>query len=706
MDMYSADFCRTEDAVGVLLEYLVDPKLPSKASARITPSRNDQESVAKQVHAVVLLYNYYHRKQHPQLEVLSFESFCKLTTIMRPTFMAFTKLMQLSNDTQLTDVERQLSLTEKKIMDACNICESLDASQNAPSIEGWPISKVSVFLIDSGRHCCWLKFGSATQGVWSLIEKDFDLMNNKPKGTIDLEHTERKKRHIRKPIKNVSCADDAMIHHFAFSAVEETTGIKQSSLSVLEKRVVYSMSKEKAAAWFYIMQCTEPEKNHVIDHPIRDAIDRLQGPLFMKSSSQWLHTSVVEYFHLLPYASVLSEWFSSEEPSNSLQVERVASEITNGNISKKIEKPRMEKVPKSSCRQHIGSRTETGSMKQNEDNKNYVVDLHATAAAEVDDYCLNHTKTINMDVNTSNKIQSNNCKEQTTSVVRCLNGSLNKGESADSFKRPRITTNRSIDSQDCNDITLDENWTTNDNNAIVQNSNRVDLEKGESADSFKRPRITTNGSIDSQDCNDITLDENWTTNDNNAIVQNSNRVDLEKVCAVLASKDQQLSQAALKVVLSKRARLCLQLRDLEDQIAQCDKNIQILNAGEGDLALKMQFLIEGCSEVSLGSLVQESIHQHSKDQDSTQFLKRKRSPDIRANNPCQELDDVCCRNNWILPRYCLTARDGGLVANVIVKGMNLEHSASGEARPHPHEARESAAVKMLAKLCNMPNILC
>ncbi|WCJ30058.1 hypothetical protein M5689_011642 [Euphorbia peplus] len=727
--MDSADFCNTEDAVSVLLEYLVDPKLPLKSSARSpNPSQGDQESVANQVHAVVLLYNYYYRKQHPQLEVLGFESFCKLATIVRPGLLAYLKLMQLSNATELTDVESQLSLTEKKIMDACNICESLDASKNVPSTEGWPISKVSVFLVDSGRHCCLLKFGCATQGVWSFVEKDINLLNNNSKGTIGSEHIAKRRRHIRKPIKNVSGVDEATIQHLAFSAIEETTGIKQSSLLVLEKHIVYSTSKEKAATAFYIMQCTEPDTNHVIDHPVRDVIDSLQGPLFVRNSSQWLHTSVVEYFHLLPYARLLSDWFSREELFDSLQGERVALEIINANSSEIIEKPSVEEVPSISCGQHTGNMTETGSMKQNEVDENYVVDVNDDIM-KVDDDSLIHTKTTITDVNVSNKVQTNNHKEQTSSAVRCL---VNKGESADSLKTPRITTNASIKNQDCNDISLDGNRTANDNHASVQNSNRNDLEKvstvlasndqqlsqaaskvvlskgaklGESADSLKRPRISTNGSIKNQDCNDMSLDENWTRNDNHASVQNSNRNELEKVYAVLASKDQQLSQAALKVVLSKRAKLCLQLRDLEDQIAQCDKNIQILNAGEGDLALKMQLLIEGCSEVSLGSLVQQSIHQPSKDQDSSQFVRSKRSPDITANNPCEELDDVCCKNNWILPRYSHSVLNGGLyAANVIVKGMNSEYSADGEALLDPLEARESAAEQMLAKLRSVRNI--
>lgn len=34
----------------------------------------------------------------------------------------------------------------------------------------------------------------------------------------------------------------------------------------------------------------------------------LQGPLLRKSSGRWTVTPVVEYFHILPYVGIFSEW--------------------------------------------------------------------------------------------------------------------------------------------------------------------------------------------------------------------------------------------------------------------------------------------------------------------------------------------------------------------------------------------------------------
>ena len=37
-------------------------------------------------------------------------------------------------------------------------------------------------------------------------------------------------------------------------------------------------------------------------------LSSLQGPLFKKNYGRWEVTQVVEYFHVLPYGVILSEW--------------------------------------------------------------------------------------------------------------------------------------------------------------------------------------------------------------------------------------------------------------------------------------------------------------------------------------------------------------------------------------------------------------
>jgi hypothetical protein len=58
------------------------------------------------------------------------------------------------------------------------------------------------------------------------------------------------------------------------------TGINQSDLLVLESHAVYSLSKEKTSARFYIMRCTQSVNEDVIQVPVKDVIERFGGRTF------------------------------------------------------------------------------------------------------------------------------------------------------------------------------------------------------------------------------------------------------------------------------------------------------------------------------------------------------------------------------------------------------------------------------------------
>ncbi|XP_061371715.1 uncharacterized protein LOC133314283 [Gastrolobium bilobum] len=255
------DVCPTEDAVQVFIEHLVDPLLPAKSFVRDNPTPSQQESVAKQMHSVVLLYNYYHRKHHPELAYFPFNEFCKLAVVLRPPLLAYMQFMQKFNEAELIDMH--------------------------PNIEGWPISKVAILLIDSEKEFCFLLFGSITRGVWSVVEKV-----------------------IRKPVIDELNVDEAGFLQVGYSAVKEATGINNTDIMLLESYTVYSQSKEKEASRFYIMQCSQLIDQEIIQVPLKDVIESLQGPLVKRSSSSWMITPVVDYFHVLPYSEIVSEWIS------------------------------------------------------------------------------------------------------------------------------------------------------------------------------------------------------------------------------------------------------------------------------------------------------------------------------------------------------------------------------------------------------------
>lgn len=132
--------------------------------------------------------------------------------------------MQNFNEVELIDVEKQLSLTEKAIMDACDVCKCLDASKNAPNMEGWPISKVSILLIDGKKENCFLLFGSITEGVWSVVEKSIDASSQNSEVTPEMNNTNKRKRVVKKSKKEDLKVDEDGLLQIGYSAVKEATG--------------------------------------------------------------------------------------------------------------------------------------------------------------------------------------------------------------------------------------------------------------------------------------------------------------------------------------------------------------------------------------------------------------------------------------------------------------------------------------------------
>ncbi|PIN13881.1 hypothetical protein CDL12_13486 [Handroanthus impetiginosus] len=292
-----------EDVVQVLMETLVDPLLPMRVS-NVPPSEDSQKSVAKQMHTVVLLYNYYHRKQEPEQLFLDFVSFCKLAVAIRPPLTAFMKLMVENESVELNWAKNQLSLTEKAIKGACNIAAALDASKDVPNIEQWPVSKVVVLLIDSKKENCMLHFGTITQGVWSPIERELTDHGINLEISAEEKLGDKRKRNNQ----NLSTYDHNTFLQLGYDAVKDIAGIDSSELEVLETHVTYSLSKEKSAARFYMMQFSGSfsVKNQV---PVKFLVESLQGPLAERLEyGFWRTTAVVEHYHMLPYVEIISSW--------------------------------------------------------------------------------------------------------------------------------------------------------------------------------------------------------------------------------------------------------------------------------------------------------------------------------------------------------------------------------------------------------------
>ncbi|KAH9727661.1 hypothetical protein KPL70_008759 [Citrus sinensis] len=646
--MSASDLCATEDTVLLLLDYLVDPLLPARPSSRDTPSESLQRSVAKQVHAVVLLYNYYHIKQHRQLKFEGFESFSKLAVVLKPTLLAHMKLLQRSNDSELDDPDKQLSVTEKKIMDACDISNSLDASKDIPSTEGWPISKVAVLLIDSRKENCFLKHSSMTEGVFSLIEKDLDVSSCISEVMSEGKQKRKKIKVTRKFFEDA--VDEDTLQQVAFSAVKEATdgkGINQNELIIIRSDVAYSLSKEKTMARFYIMQCKESKSDDVFEIPIRDAIDSLQGPLVTKSSGKWTVTQVVDYFHLLPCAGIMSDWLSREVLSNSSKDHQSASGRINVTNSKRTEEPHEPVIHDNQEGSHVES---------------YIEKFTGSSA----------------NTSTKSPMQTNKKRLQTNK-----NGCSINGLSGDCDGPCSVNVDAPPNEEMGNNT--DTTVQVDDHQKTMMSSLKSDLNgtagsntKVEIAGSMRMPCIS--------EC------------------KGENSPNLKATSDMIRSDEYEKRIAAFycdPTIDGNRVNpelvRTLQQRNLEDDIALYDKRIQtILNGGDDDLGLKIESLEEDSNGIRQGSLTHERICQQFGNQSSSQSIEMK-----RLSEAVLELDGICNQNNWILPTYRVSPSDGGFQAHVTMKGIDFECSNAGDPRLNPHEARESAASLMLAKLRRM-----
>ncbi|CAJ1933317.1 unnamed protein product [Sphenostylis stenocarpa] len=637
--MVPSDVCPTEDAVKSFIEHLVDPLLPAKSSVQDNPSLFQQKLVAKQVRSAVLLYNYYHRKQHPELEYLPLNEFCKLVVVLRPALLAYMQFMQNSDEEELIDVEKQLSLTEKMIMEACDVCKCLDASKNVPNIEGWPITKVAILLIDNKKENCLLQFSSITSGVWSLVEKCLDTSSQSSLVAKGLDSSNqsyevtsetkqyKKKRVLKKSTKDGFKVSEDVYLQVGYFSIKEVTGINNTDILLLESDTVYSESKEKQASRFYIMQCSRQINEEVIQIPIQDLIKSLQGPLVTKNSRSWMITPVIDYFHVLPYHEVILKWISREEFSNSLQDSRVTE-------------------------------------------KNITVDTREVAEFYVnkDTFIAVNSKPNDDNIDSPKRKDNRSCTPSLSdSIYEPMEMSVNENSNLKSQDKEKIQhiIGKSVQ--------IGEDQEKNNPSPKFNYDGSASAVKA--LDVAPTTMLITEGGINNlSSLHNIFANRPNTSSEKGTVdgctqIANHSNSDLEKL-KILSDL---MTQTALAALIRKRNELALQQRRIEDEIAVCDKNIQrMLSDGEDDFKLKIESIIEGCNGTWLSN--QERVF----GQQSLPLKRKKLSEAVFfTQSPSQAT---------------------GFKAKVTVKGVEFQCSFEGIVGSNPPEARESAAVLMLSNL--------
>ncbi|KAG9447072.1 hypothetical protein H6P81_013200 [Aristolochia fimbriata] len=576
------------------------------------------------MHAVVVLYNYYHRKNFHYLEFLDFISFCKLAVIEKPVLLQFMKVMQIEKPDV---VDAELSITEQMILDACNICIGLDPLKDFPNTEGWSVSKVVVFVVDSKNENCLLQFSSVTQGVWSLIEKNLDV-----------------------PCR-VSGSESLQL--LAFSAVKEKTGIEHTSLTVLESHTVYSLSMAKSMSLFYTVQYSEAFSEELTQVPIKDVINSLTGPMFTKARDGFFPTSVVDYFHLLPYMHVISDWLLRQNYQGSsqhfLEQPKSSEEFTYPMTDSLIKEGGSDVPTIESC-----------STVYDPQENDMMIDVPSLEPL----------------------MELASAKEGITSIEQKISDtSIKKFNVA--HRSPNTTEAKVSAPKSCNSGIVSPKLSGKD----VRDNRLVICDKVVFS---KQPLIHAQPIPTNH--NEVHSCQNFSDRPSSQNVDN--------VETLRALKENDLFHTALSALQKKRDDLYQQLRCLEDQIAQCERNLQsILDGGEDEVKLRLESIIEVCK----GSSQCQTTTPDRSQQDSLQRFKRKRLSEavLTLRNPCQELDDICSRNYWILPRYNVVPSNGGFIANVALQGVDFECSSAGQTSSSPRLARESAAGLILSKVRNM-----
>ncbi|KAL6513632.1 hypothetical protein OROGR_021118 [Orobanche gracilis] len=680
----------TEDVVQALMETLVDPLLPLSVSD-VPPQEDDQKSVAKQMHAVVLLYNYHHRRQKPELKFLDFPSFCKLSVVVKPPLVSFMKLTKETGSTKSNAAENQLSITEKAIKDACDIALALGAKSESPNIEGWPISKVAILLIDSKKENCMLRFGDVTKGVWSLIEKELDASN------INQDMLSDEKISDKKKLNSLPTYDDDEFLQLGYDAMNHITGtgIGSRNPQVLSTHTTYSLSKEKSAVRFYMVQCSGSfdVKEEV---SLKFLVDRsLQGPLAEKLNyGFWKTTTVVEFYHMLPYVDFISCWLSGISGAEVNSSDKIPTEncdrnppehLSHGNVKSPV------RISQSTSKDGINC---TANLDEKCDDLYSAGNKKSRIGLEVSDTDNVVEKKFKKKHDGAHLDQQSDDRRDKDLLSGPLSGlkEMNTNEMTKTCTESEDASQKVISKLRVYHHRKKNNSSTQNNASVREDGGHLKVHTASSLN-LHHPECRDEKVVN-EDKGDVTI-----SNDQRAIEAKSNcSVQVQNISA-----SEEL-QNALSLLYRKRQELYSQVCNMEDILAFCDHDIIRIRDG-GDVGVARE-----CIKVLLSGSYHSMLEHGTQNQDNSESHREKKTRlseiYLPGKSSRQDLEYICLTNNWRLPRYLIELSDGStsckFVSNVFVQGKdNIELHSKGDVEYNPCEARESAAAQMIAKLRNL-----
>ncbi|PKA48695.1 hypothetical protein AXF42_Ash018512 [Apostasia shenzhenica] len=656
-----------EMVIESLLGHFVAPLLPRRRTSRDLPTVQQQNEVGKQMHAVVVLYNYYQRKQSPKSDFLDFVSFCETACISKPFLLDYMKYM-CSAKGSLEDAHRQLSITEMMVMDACDICSALDETMDAFPLDEWPITKVAVFLVDLTRKKCFLKKDNIIKGSWSLFEKDLKTPLDKLLTRAQLKSASIYRSADESSRENASDIEDVL--QIAYSVVEQETGIKRANLSILGSHSSFSLSHWKSSTRLYIIAYNVPGACNSklkwlapVEVSIEDVISLHGLPVrFSHKDKKPEITSVAEHYCLLPYIDIIDQWFSRKL----FQDVSLTSPKQTANLVKFSDGPVTE----------ANHDIRDNGLKRETSEVNYSYPMLAKDFMD-EKYAGVSVKTNLIDSDTpchtvKPASQSVNMNVSYSDVIPVIAGH----ESSHKHIKGKVNS-------DCEFLLLEQNAVSeNCPHGIPLMANH---EIGEKSDCSEE-QITVNCLIESGTANEVFHNISSGRSHHVFSPRIQNHTSSFKEQMVLSTVNENTNDATSFLVDQKRDVLIKKKRKLEDEV-----NGQL----EGSLHLNQSSPPVDHNQKPLNG---DNLTHNGKNSLAVDDLLL-----IHDGMKDKVLDEIFSRNNWISPKYSVfpLPEDGKYQALIAAKGFDFECTIKGDHMSSPSEARDSAAACMLTKLQEM-----
>lgn len=729
-----------EDSIQAFVSSLVGPML-NQYQRYAEPSDAAQQQVAKQMQAVVLLYNYYHRKNYAHLEFLNGVSFCRFAVVSCAKLIAYMGVMKGSNQ-QLSSLHPNRvtrTPTERMVNEACETCVALDSPKAVSDMKAWPTSKVAVFIVDAMKEQCILIYGSITKGVWSLVEREIDGFDSLPGGTSEFDKKSGVKPKERGPSKkaagNVCNAGDIeggakdKFLQLAFIAVKEQTGIDQHNLEVISNMLVYSLTKTKTSCRLYMMRCiketplefvTETEAKWV---PVNEALNSVEGPLIESTSpGNYGAATTVSYFHLRPYYDAIHDWWSRKDSAQTVEKLQCAE----GPISMPSDhqdNPTLFPTVKSTKQGGTAPKfsaiiNEVGNMKPDVledpfDSIGEVKSGNQLVVAGTNPARDKMKRALRSNDKLFTPIKDKAIAAEKITVVSNDKGDIIKatkqpsGDHTISMRNNSISTEQvssPSNGQGINRKGLESLKERSKGKTVEEVSNSVGMKsRGQEthippytkSDGGKPQNYKSNGvngaSFEQTDVtHKVVLHDNFSNGLGEHAI--SKDIDPSKASIVEISKKR---DGLLEELITCQLQYQARTKELHSEIVECDAKINTILRGGKDgrvLANEIYHKTSPIGKVKRALDIDAPINN----------MKRRKLFEGLASlrSSLQELNEICTENQWLQSYIVIKSSDAKELfhATVTVRGLDSELSEQGELKSKEMEAKESAASLMLSTL--------